>query len=239
MKINIADQSRRISFLWASGSTIYVITLYILYGIMQVGKSSTFSNTFFSGNAGHWSRLFRKHRVNFKNILEIGSFSGNSARFLIEYFGGAQLTCVDTWAGSNEYALSDFVDIEAQFDRFWHQYRDRVRKVKATSNYFFSFNDTKFDLIYVDGSHFSDDVAVDLINSWAALEVGGIMVCDDYIWQHYRRIRDNPCAAINSFLMLKKGQYRLLAVYRQIWIQKTAASNRSFGGAGSGARAQA
>jgi predicted O-methyltransferase YrrM len=159
--------------------------------------------------------------VKSKNILEIGSFSGDSARFLIEYFRDAKLTCVDTWAGGDENAHINFAAIEAQFDRFWQQYRRRVRKIKGTSNYFFASEIAKFDLIYVDGSHFADDVVADLINSWSALEVGGIMICDDYIWQYYSRIRDNPCAAINSFLMLKKGQYRLLAVYRQIWIQKT------------------
>jgi predicted O-methyltransferase YrrM len=165
--------------------------------------------------------LFLKYNVHSKNILEIGSYRGDSAKFLIEYFEDAQLTCVDTWTGSDEISHIDFKDIEEEFDRFQQKYRSRVRKIKDTSNSFFSHQDAKFDLIYVEGSHFADDVAVDLINSWSVLEVGGIMICDDYIWQHYDRVRDNACAAINSFLMLKRGQYRLLAVYRQIWIQKT------------------
>ena len=130
-------------------------------------------------------------------IFLSGSFRGDSAKFLIEYFRDAQLTCVDTWTGSDEYGHINFKGVEEEFDRFQQKCRSRVRKIKGTSNSFFSHQDTKFDLIYVDGSHFADDVAVDLINSWSILEVGGIMICDDYIWQHYSRVRDNPCAAIN------------------------------------------
>ena len=221
LRQTIATQFYRIRFLLASGSSIHVIMLYASYGISQlINYSSTYNGTIFSGNIYHWSRLFPRYNLHPKNILEIGSFRGDSSRFLIEYFGDAQLTCVDTWTGSPELDHLNFKDVEEEFDSFQQKYRSRVQKIKGTSNSFFSHQDAKFDLIYVDGSHFADDVAIDLINSWAVLEVGGIMICDDYIWQHYGRVRDNACAAINSFLMLKRGQYRLLAVYRQIWIQK-------------------
>jgi predicted O-methyltransferase YrrM len=195
--------------------------LYVSYGISHlINYSSRYDGTFFSGNVNHWSRLFKKYNVHPKKILEIGTFRGDSAKFLIDYFDDAKLTCVDTWTGSPELSHVNFKDVEEEFDRFQQRYPYRVQKIKDTSNSFFSHQDAKFDLIYVDGSHFADDVVVDLINSWAVLEVGGIMICDDYISWHHNRVRDNPCAAINSFLMLKKDQYRLLAVYRQIWIQK-------------------
>src|SRR5262249_11176177 len=99
----MASQFNRIWFLFASGSPLYVIMLYASYGIRQlIDNKTTYDGTFFSGNIHHWSRLFQKYNVNAKNILEIGSFKGDSARFLIDYFGDAQLTCVDTWAGSEE-----------------------------------------------------------------------------------------------------------------------------------------
>jgi hypothetical protein len=220
---NIASQFKAIRFLLASGSSTYVIMRYVSYGIslLFTDYKLTFNDSWYgAGYSRHWPRLFPKYNVHAKNILEIGSFRGVAANFLIDYFRDAQLTCVDTWTGSPDLAGIDFNDIEAEFDRFKQKYTSCVRKIKSTSKSFFSNQDAKFDLIYVDASHFADDVIVDLINSWAVLEIGGIMICDDYVWQHYSRVRDNACAAINSFLMLKSGQYRILAVYRQIWIKK-------------------
>lgn len=218
----IYTQFNRIWFLLASGSSAYVITLYVSYRIKRLfNNHKIISNgPFFSANTSHWSRLFRKYNVRAKNILEIGSFSGDSAKFMINYFVNSRLTCVDPWTSYPELLHVNYEDVEEQFDRFQQTYSNRVRKIKCTSKSFFLHQDAQFDLIYVDGSHFADDVIVDLVNSWAVLEVGGILICDDYLWHYYSRVRDNPCAAINSFLMLKRGQYRILAVYAQIWIQK-------------------
>lgn len=45
------------------------------------------------------------------------------------------------------------------------------------------------DFIYVDGSHTAKDVLADAVQSWPLLVKGGIMLFDDYQWQHYA---DNP-----------------------------------------------
>jgi predicted O-methyltransferase YrrM len=54
-------------------------------------------------------------------------------------------------------------------------------KFKGTSYKFFSENTVKeyFDLIYVDGSHHTDDVIVDAIKSFELLKIGGIIIFDD------------------------------------------------------------
>ena len=59
--------------------------------------------------------------------------------------------------------------------------------------------DQKFDVIYVDGSHFADDVLTDGINAWRLLKQGGIMIFDDLLWACYPRARANPAWAINRF----------------------------------------
>lgn len=225
------NQFNRILFLLASGSSIHVIMLYSLcrirrsfgnYKTYKRGQAkATSSGSMFSANISwHWFVLFSKYNVRSKNILEIGSFRGDSAKFLINYFANSRLTCVDSWTSYPELLHINFNSVEEEFDKFQEKHSSHVRKIKNTSKYFFLHQNAKFDLIYLDGSHFADDVITDLINSWAVLEVGGIVICDDYLWHYYTRVRDNPCAAINSFLMLKRGQYRLLAVYEQIWIQK-------------------
>jgi hypothetical protein len=50
------------------------------------------------------------------------------------------------------------------------------------------FPDEHFDWIYVDASHFYDDVKVDIQAFWPKLKRGGYMAGDDYgrrgIWEH-------------------------------------------------------
>lgn len=39
-----------------------------------------------------------------------------------------------------------------------------------------------FDFAYIDGSHYSWDVIQDLILTFRILRVGGVIICDDYLW---------------------------------------------------------
>ena len=47
------------------------------------------------------------------------------------------------------------------------------------------------------------------------------MIFDDSLWCHYDRINDNPAAAINAFLRLFAGHYRIEMVYNQLILTKT------------------
>lgn len=218
----IKKQLNRIVFMAQSGTTLRVMFLYIAYGLKKwINYQSAYSGTYFSGNLPYWQELFLKFEVRPGNILEIGSFRGDSAKVLLDCFGHSKITCVDTWSGGDEHSSIEFAEIEKSFDEFAGQYNQRVTKSKGTSVEFFLSQQSRYDLIYIDGSHFADDVLIDLLKAWQVLNVGGVMICDDYIWDRYKRIRDNPCAAINAFLSLKKGEYRVLAVYRQIWLRKT------------------
>lgn len=197
-----------------------VIFLYLIYGAGQIPHyKSAYTGKYFSGNAPHWMRLF-SYLERPQNILEIGSFAGDSAAFLAETFKEASITCVDTWTGSDEHSSIDFRAIEKQFDEVVAKHEPRIRKVKDKSINFFLSQSDSYDLIYVDGSHYADDVIMDLIKAWQALRSGGVIICDDYVWQHYNRIQDNACAAINAFLELKRGSYKFIAVFRQLWIKK-------------------
>jgi hypothetical protein len=71
--------------------------------------------------------------------------------------------------------------------------------------------------------HYSDEVLKDAINAFPLLEVGGVMIFDDYFWGYYVNRRENPMHAINTFLQYQKLQYQILAVTSQMVIQKIAA----------------
>ncbi len=183
------------------------------------------SNDWFSYNIPSWLIIFKKFGLENREIriLEIGSWEGLSAFFTLHHLPQAQLTCVDTWDGSDEHQGKDVVNqIEANFDANLARYADRLTKYKGTSFSYFLAHEkaAPFDFIYVDGSHFCDDVLIDGLKAFALLKPGGILVFDDYFWSYYKRANDNVAAAVNAFLRLKKGQYDLVEVYSQLAVRK-------------------
>jgi predicted O-methyltransferase YrrM len=116
--------------------------------------------------------------------IEIGSYEGRSALWLLEHqFGhpASKLICVDV-----------FADAE-QPDSYWRKFKhnildpphgQRVELFKGSSLEFLSkfvSEGRKCDFVYVDGSHRASDVLEDLVLSFRALSVGGLLICDDYI----------------------------------------------------------
>jgi predicted O-methyltransferase YrrM len=193
-------------------------------------QSLNLSNDWFSGNIPYWLSIFDEYNLQNKELkaLEIGSWEGLSSYFILSSLPKSQLTCVDTWQGADEHkdgaaATSDVLNqIENKFDENLKPFKDRLIKHKCSSFSFFGKNENReiYDFIYVDGSHHCDDVMIDAIKCFEMLKVGGIMVFDDYFWQHYPKAIDNPAAAINLFLRLKKGSYKVIRMYYQVVIRK-------------------
>ncbi|ORV16689.1 class I SAM-dependent methyltransferase [Mycobacterium celatum] len=160
------------------------------------------------------------------SILEIGSWEGRSSLFLLTYFTRGRLTAVDTWAGIDYYlynATPDGRDLEARFDGNLAPCATRLIKRKGSSLHVLPQlldEQQEFDLIYVDGSHFADDVLMDGITAWRLLKQGGVMIFDDFLWPCYPRARANPWWAIDQFLTYHAGEYKVLAAYDQIILQK-------------------
>ena len=78
-----------------------------------------------------------------------------------------------------------------------------------------------FDVIYIDGYHNGSQVFKDFINSWKILNKDGIIIFDDYIWQFFDKIDDNPCYSINQYLNKINKEAKILKVSNsQLFIQK-------------------
>jgi predicted O-methyltransferase YrrM len=180
-------------------------------------------------NIVHWcvtfSRIF--NRADPVHILEIGSWEGRSTLFLLTYFTQGQLTAVDTWTGGEEHqyynATPELRDIEARFDENLAPCPARLTKRKGSSLHVLPQlldEQQKFDVVYVDGSHFADDVLTDGITAWRLLKQGGVLIFDDLLWGFYRPARANPAWAIKLFLKYHEGKYNILSVYLQIILQK-------------------
>jgi predicted O-methyltransferase YrrM len=171
-----------------------------------------------------FSRSF--NRTDPVRILEIGSWEGRSTLFLLTYFTQGHLTAVDTWAGGDEHqdnAARDLSELESQFDANLAPFATRLAKRKGSSLQVLPQlldEEQKFDVIYVDGSHFADDVLTDGINAWRLLKQGGILIFDDLLWACYPRARANPAWAIKLFLKYFRDEYSILNAYSQIVLRK-------------------
>lgn len=177
------------------------------------------SNDYFSSHAFYFYNLLTKLPKNFK-YLEIGSYEGNSALYVSVNFPESNVTCVDLWEAVEEYKDKDFNIIEKNFD-YNLKGLSNINKIKSTSDNFFSKNKIMFDFIYIDGNHKFDYVFRDCENAWIFLNKGGFLVCDDYIWDYYKELLDNPCYAINSFIKKKNKEIKILSVTNsQIFIKK-------------------
>ena len=78
---------------------------------------------------------------------------------------------------------------------------------------------SKFDLIYVDGSHRLLDCYTDLILSWELLEKNGMMIIDDYLYNN-DNILESPYEAVNHFLEKYKNKYTLLHKGYRVFLVK-------------------
>jgi predicted O-methyltransferase YrrM len=200
-------------------------------------KSLHIDNDWFTSRIPTWLSAFERSGLSpEKDItcLEVGSWQGLSTFFTLSYFNKASITCVDTWEGADEHQSGDAVEsailesVETIFDKNLAQFSNRIEKFKGTSYAFFNdkFERDKFDLIYIDGSHHSDDVVIDAIKAFEMLKVGGVMILDDYLWIYYDREIDNPAGAINSFLRLKRHQIEFVCLDYQVIIRKMSSSIR-------------
>ena len=171
-----------------------------------------------------WTSIFSQRKI--KNVLEIGSYEGQSTCFLIEFLGGetgSQISCIDTWEGSFEHSEKDFSEIERRFDQnteiALNDAPNEVifRKIKNTSTSALAkliLEKSTFDLIYIDGSHHSMDVLSDLVMASHLLSENGLIIGDDYLWEpdfnHAGNPNITPKPAIDAFCNIFYEKFRVM-----------------------------
>ena len=182
-------------------------------------KNKKISNDYFSMHAFNFYKYINYLNGNF-DYLEIGTYEGNSAMFVARTFPNSRVFCVDNWNKTEEYGDQDFSLVEQNFDNNCLSLKNIV-KIKKDSDNFFLENKVHFDVIYIDGHHKDFQVLKDCRNAWKYLKPGGILICDDYIWNFYKNLKENPCYSINLFLKEIENKKRILEVSKsQIFIKK-------------------
>ena len=223
------------AYFYKKPEVIRIKRKYLLQAdLFNIEKSKlSLSNDWFSNNVPFWLSIIDEYRLDVKSIraLEIGSWEGLSSFFILWSLPNSYLTSVDTWEGADEHKDGTWSskgilnNIENAFDDNLVRFKSRIIKYKGTSQSFFNseaFVRTSYDFIYIDGSHHSHDVMIDAIKCFEMLKVGGIMIFDDYFWRYYAKATDNPASAVNLFLHMKKGSYKIVRLYYQMVVIKIA-----------------
>lgn len=118
-------------------------------------------------------------------VLEIGSWLGRSACFLLERHPDISMICLDTWEGNKEHTEEQKKDL---WDRFRENmdslnYLGRITCIQDEScNIREYLEKASLDMIFIDGSHREDDVYLDVHNAYYLAKAGGIIVGDDWSW---------------------------------------------------------
>lgn len=182
------------------------------------------TNDWFSTNITTWNAIFKKFElINIQpKILEIGSYEGCSAVFFLNYFKNSEITCIETFKGSDEHLKIDFATIKKNFLNNTKKFQKRIYLYEGTSENFFSSINLKkhYDLIYIDGSHHYEDVMQDANNSFNVLNKNGIIIFDDFLKRYYKDLTKDPILAVLNFINQHKKDIKVINVGYQIIIQK-------------------
>lgn len=187
-----------------------------------------FSCDWTTGNIPIWAGILADHRSLPTRVLEIGSWEGRSALFFLNYLPRCRLTCVDTFGGNVEHHQDEFFarlvpGVEGRFDSNVSPFRDRVEKIKGPSGKVLpqlGIAGRRFDVAYVDGSHYAADVYADAALTWSLMEPGGIVIFDDYDWDLMNEETERPKLGVDSFLQTISGRYRVIHREYQLVISK-------------------
>lgn len=139
--------------------------------------------------------------------LEIGTYEGRAAYFLLDAITNLKLACIDPFTGSG------YLPMLAQFG-------DRVKVYDSTSeNILPTFLADTFHFVYVDGLHTYAACKHDLEASWLLLKCNGLMCIDDYLWSR-AEIPTRPKEAIDEFLANHKDEIKILHKDYQVIVKK-------------------
>jgi len=144
-------------------------------------QSPPYSVNWFDHNIPHWqawlSPLAGKPGL---RALEIGSFEGRSTCWLCENI----LTATDCRIDCLDLFEIDpvFGNYHQRFQRNTAAWKDRIREFHGSSYESLKKLGGPYDIVYVDGWHSAFGAMADGVMAWPMLNVGGVIIFDDYLW---------------------------------------------------------
>jgi len=177
-------------------------------------EGKDFTTDWMTRKALRWNRLLHSLRDQPADVLEVGSFEGRSAVFLLNYLPRARVTCIDFFKGV----------LNERFDANLAPFRSRLTKLRGSA---ISHVDAlarsgeMFDLIYLDAGKHRDHVLALSLLAWPLLNKRGYLIWDDYDWGLHLPPEERPRDGIDAFLKLHEGEYKVLWNKGQVFVQRT------------------
>ena len=153
--------------------------------------------------AGSEVKVLREHCTG-KRILEVGSYKGKSACIIAPV--AESLVCVDTFKadGSGQNQQEDFITLDdfkrntKCFDNITVLIGDSFKIIP------FSVPDNFFDVVFLDGLHWTWGVERDIITCWPKLKMNGVMLFHDTDWMSREGV--GPLKAIKKYFTKEELQ---------------------------------
>ncbi len=166
-----------------------------------------------------------------RTVVEVGSYEGSSAFWIMQNLlqsPESRLYCIDAWpegnGGDERYQLFlkniDELPSRSQIQvlRDWSQ--NALRELLAQK--------VRADVLYIDGGHDAPTVLRDLVTGFDLLKSGGLLICDDYLWDDPKwggnRTLGRPKIALDAFTTIYADKLKIVRGMPnyQIYIHKTA-----------------
>lgn len=183
-----------------------------------------FTNDWFNNTKPIWDSLIPQ--INPSKLLEIGSYEGNSACYLVDNLANKQdieLTCIDLWPIQEiEERFDQNIQIstkKAAFNVSFQKKKDYSYRI--LSELIKEGKENYFDLVYVDGSHLANDVIFDACFAFKLCRPGGVIIFDDYLWPLDKSLEMKPKIAIDAFTNIFHDKISILrAPLYQLYVIK-------------------
>jgi predicted O-methyltransferase YrrM len=184
-------------------------------------------NQNYSESQGTWSEhliLFAaisESNYQINEILEIGTFNGETARILSALFPSSKIETFDL--PYSEILQQKMYKYETDDNKLLLKRNTNLQPLKNVN--FMELNsllllnsDKKYDLIWIDGDHSYPIVAIDLANCTRLLNEGGIAICDDVVFTANETLEDGRfTASIRTLEKLKSvGLIHYILVSKRI-----------------------
>lgn len=196
-------------------------------------KDLEFTSDWFSDCIPYFGNVVN-NKGKLDSILEIGCHEGRSTTWILQNMltETGEMFCIDPFM---DFAISPNSAAEIPTPRadFQGRFSRNVAKCKLptqtvnvlplTSYKGMSMlisMDKKFDFIYIDGGHFSDMALTDACMAFGMLKPGGIMLFDDYLWDHVPDHFDRPKMGIDAFVNIFARYLKTTHIGYQYGIQK-------------------
>lgn len=121
-------------------------------------------------------------KTKIENVLEIGTFNGETASILSRLFPDSKILTIDL--PYDEILNVKMYRYSTKNEKILRERRNNLSMAanvvfRECNSIDFILNESKFDLIWIDGDHSYPTAAIDIANSLRLLADSGIIVCDD------------------------------------------------------------